>query len=431
MQDILTETNDAPLPTPQVAGADLQLGVSGVTYADLYRPERLRELAEIFYAEMEQADPAVHRQLIDYLAASGATLAGTKAESELLIAAAPHLSRFVARLFGVEGERAALIEVVRGQDAVFQFKNFVARRALKSFPAPQAITINAAETNDRLERLRRAAFRDTLADDRELGIARMTMRLLDWEKHLRLSGAGAGATGDIAQVVGKAREEFIEAERALASQMLSQSIEPNSRDDDQNISFVRSSLRLVEAWAAAHASQPDARVTVRGWVSFRFPHSLDYENLVQIERPCADVPELMRGLDENLRRRDGFQLTDSRATGREVLDEVNYCLYCHERDKDSCAKGLRDKDGAIKRNPLDILLEGCPLDEKISEMHLLQKRGDALAALALVMIDNPLCPGTGHRICNDCMKACIFQKQEPVNIPQAETGVLTDVLKMP
>ena len=31
-------------------------------------------------------------------------------------------------------------------------------------------------------------------------------------------------------------------------------------------------------------------------------------------------------------------------------------------------------------------------------------------------------PGTGHRICNDCMKACIFQKQEPVNIPQIETG---------
>ena len=47
------------------------------------------------------------------------------------------------------------------------------------------------------------------------------------------------------------------------------------------------------------------------------------------------------------------------------------------------------------------------------------------------MIDNPMCPGTGHRICNDCMKACIYQKQEPVNIPQIETGVLTDVLKLP
>jgi NAD(P)H-flavin reductase/NADPH-dependent glutamate synthase beta subunit-like oxidoreductase len=29
------------------------------------------------------------------------------------------------------------------------------------------------------------------------------------------------------------------------------------------------------------------------------------------------------------------------------------------------------------------------------------------------------------------MKGCIFQKQEPVNIPQAETGILTDVLSLP
>ena len=82
-------------------------------------------------------------------------------------------------------------------------------------------------------------------------------------------------------------------------------------------------------------------------------------------------------------------------------------------------------------NPLGIELGGCPLDEKISEMHMLRKAGDAIGALALVMLDNPMCPGTGHRICNDCMKSCIYQKQEPVNIPQIETGVLTDVLQMP
>ena len=64
-------------------------------------------------------------------------------------------------------------------------------------------------------------------------------------------------------------------------------------------------------------------------------------------------------------------------------------------------------------------------------MHLLRKRGDAIGALALVMIDNPMCPGTGHRICNDCMKACIYQKQDPVDIPQVETGTLTDVLELP
>src|SRR6185295_3853374 len=50
--------------------------------------------------------------------------------------------------------------------------------------------------------------------------------------------------------------------------------------------------------------------------------------------------------------------------------------------------------------------------------------------LALVCIDNPMAPGTGHRICNDCMKACVYQKQDPVNIPQIETRVLTDVLRM-
>src|SRR4029077_8499233 len=33
--------------------------------------------------------------------------------------------------------------------------------------------------------------------------------------------------------------------------------------------------------------------------------------------------------------------------------------------------------------------------------------------------------------CNDCMKSCIFQKQDPVNIPQAETGILTDMLRLP
>ncbi len=114
-----------------------------------------------------------------------------------------------------------------------------------------------------------------------------------------------------------------------------------------------------------------------------------------------------------------------------MLSEIHYCVLCHERDKDSCSKGLRDKEGRITDNPLGIPLPGCPLDQKISEEHMVRKAGDAIGALAIIAIDNPMCPGTGHRICNDCMKACIYQKQEPVNIPQVETGTLTDVLGMP
>ncbi|MCY3669590.1 MAG: FAD-dependent oxidoreductase, partial [Alphaproteobacteria bacterium] len=76
-------------------------------------------------------------------------------------------------------------------------------------------------------------------------------------------------------------------------------------------------------------------------------------------------------------------------------------------------------------------LAGCPLEEKISEMQLLKTEGWALGALATVCIDNPLCAATGHRICNDCMKSCIYQKQDPVDIPQVETRVLKDVLDLP
>jgi len=38
---------------------------------------------------------------------------------------------------------------------------------------------------------------------------------------------------------------------------------------------------------------------------------------------------------------------------------------------------------------------------------------------------------TGHRICNDCQKACIFQKQEPVDVPHIESQILQDVLALP
>ena len=61
-------------------------------------------------------------------------------------------------------------------------------------------------------------------------------------------------------------------------------------------------------------------------------------------------------------------------------------------------------------------------------MNLVKARGNSLGALAIVVVDNPICAATGHRICNDCMKACIYQRQEPVDIPQIETRTLKDVL---
>ena len=114
-----------------------------------------------------------------------------------------------------------------------------------------------------------------------------------------------------------------------------------------------------------------------------------------------------------------------------ALDQANYCIKCHNQGKDSCSTGLKEKDGSFKSSAFGITLAGCPLEEKISEMNLVKQEGNTVGALAIVTIDNPMAAGTGHRICNDCMKSCIFQKQDPVDIPQVETRALKDVLELP
>ncbi|MHB1371028.1 MAG: FAD-dependent oxidoreductase, partial [Pseudomonadaceae bacterium] len=103
--------------------------------------------------------------------------------------------------------------------------------------------------------------------------------------------------------------------------------------------------------------------------------------------------------------------------------------YCHDHSGDFCSRGFPAKEGeGFRANPLDVPLSGCPLEERISEAHVLKRDGYTLGALAMIMLDNPLLPATGHRICNDCMKSCIYQKQDAVNIPEIETRILTDVL---
>src|SRR3712207_2561661 len=58
----------------------------------------------------------------------------------------------------------------------------------KSFPAEKVAGLDLGAADADLEELRRAAFADTLGDDRELGVARMTVRLLEWEKNYPKEG---------------------------------------------------------------------------------------------------------------------------------------------------------------------------------------------------------------------------------------------------
>ncbi len=134
--------------------------------------------------------------------------------------------------------------------------------------------------------------------------------------------------------------------------------------------------------------------------------------------------------------RQAFSLTDNGTNLFGGLDEANYCIHCHNQGKDSCSKGLQEKISSsenieYKKSTFGIKLAGCPLEEKISEFHAAKTQGFAVSALAIICIDNPMAAATGHRICNDCMKACIYQKQTPVDIPQAETQTLKSVLNLP
>ncbi len=165
-------------------------------------------------------------------------------------------------------------------------------------------------------------------------------------------------------------------------------------------------------------------------VLFKTPQKLDFDHLIHgLVQDSSGKWHL-----NDLRERKGFALTDTGVNREQALDQANYCIWCHKQGKDSCSKGLKSKipeTGRFQKNYFGTNLTGCPLEEKISEMNKLKSEGCSLGALATAIIDNPMVAGTGHRICNDCMKSCIYQKQEPVNIPGIETQILNDILGLP
>ncbi|QEX19523.1 hypothetical protein FRZ44_48370 [Hypericibacter terrae] len=335
-------------------------------FEDLYRPEGLARIDRLF---LESLDADLRAQLEAGRAAPASVVA--KAESELLLAVAPHLEDFLAKLFGIEAEVRALAARHNKLAPLFTCKRlFVQRRALKGAKPEELASLDA----------------DALLT--ELGLA------ISPFDELAFANAVQGWQADEAANAGKLEKAARYAAWAT----------------------------LTEAGKARH----------RKGVLFKQPRKLDHLNLVPLhvaEHHPAHALEL--GAAGHHRHREGFALTDKGTDLTGALDQANYCIFCHNQGKDSCSKGLKEKDGTFKKSPFSVTLAGCPLEEKISEMHTLKADGVALGALAMAVTDNPMIAGTGHRICNDCMKACIYQKQEPVDIPQVETRTLKDVLDLP
>lgn len=178
-------------------------------------------------------------------------------------------------------------------------------------------------------------------------------------------------------------------------------------------------------WALTH---PEGQKKHQEGLLFKLPSQWDFSRLIEV---VQEDQGLTVARDQK-RERTGFHHTDPGVSRAQALDQAHYCIKCHPQGKDSCAKGLYEKASPrIHENPLGNKLSGCPLQQKISEMNELKSQGLSLAAFAMILVDNPLVAATGHRICNDCVKACIFQKQTPVEVPSIETQILEEILALP
>lgn len=289
--------------------------------------------------------------------------------SNLILALAPYMEDFIAELFKIQKEVADLQKSHDALAPVFYVKRqFVQRTAVKKYPLNQAMTFDGFDLQERLK--------PWLTAFDELSIA-------------------------------KSVQEWLQDESAFQ--------EP---------------LDLVAQYAAWATLTRAGQQAYPHGVLFRLPKKLDFQHLIELEKE-NDCWQLS---PEHQRLRDGFALTDPGLSRLQAMDQAHYCIFCSHQGKDSCSKGLKPKGESqdkFQKNGFGTSLTGCPLEEKISEMNETKAKGLSIGALSIITIDNPLVAATGHRICNDCMKACIYQKQEPVNIPGVETQILQDVLDLP
>jgi NADPH-dependent glutamate synthase beta subunit-like oxidoreductase/NAD(P)H-flavin reductase len=348
----------------------------GLSFDDLYDREGLGRVDAAFVAWLKDASVDAHARLMAARVSPDGLAA--KDESNLLIELARPLEDFIGALFGISAEASALRERDARFAPLYDCKRlFVQRYVTRAIKADAAAALDGA------------------AVTAAVGVPVALAGLEEWELAFALA----------------VREE-LGADFKVDK--------PTPRVE---------ALARYAAWAL-HSAEGKARH--REGPLFKVPHKLDFEHLVPVETEVVDGVTKLKLPRALLRHREGFALTDAGFDPVRALDHANYCIWCHNQGKDSCSRGLKDrKTGLFQKSPFGVTLAGCPLEEKISEMNLLKSEGFSIGAVAMAAVDNPLMAATGHRICNDCMKACIYQKQEPVDIPQIETRALKDVLSLP
>src|SRR6185503_5297248 len=132
---------------------ELRLGIPGFSHPDLFNPDRLKDLHNVFDTELAAANPELFASWDAYRKNPGQPKTPVEI-SALLVGVADHVSRFIVRLFGIADETATLARATADQNPVFRFKvDFVRRRVL---PALKKIVVPAdpAELDAKVAALR-------------------------------------------------------------------------------------------------------------------------------------------------------------------------------------------------------------------------------------------------------------------------------------
>lgn len=382
-------------------------------FYDLYSHEGLQKVEEKFHEFFAEKDAKNYREFLELKnnflsrniaksssesAESCATKASTafskKQESEILIEAARAVEDFLVHLFNIEKENSALKkEHTDLQKIYFVKREFVQRIVAKKFKETPA----------------------------EADVSRISKEI-NVDENLRNDDNSKKKNNN----QDEQKNNITSLEKNFAQKIFSLLEKEKTFNEAEQKEY--ESLILYAAWALYSV---EGKKLHEDGALFKLPQKTDHQKLFGFEKE-GDGAYYIKHADNH--QRDGFNLTDKGFSLNQTLAEVHYCIFCHNQEKDSCRTGIKEKSelsSFFKSDPLGLELHGCPLDQKISEMNLLKGRGFSLASLAIAALDNPLLAGTGHRICNDCMKSCIFQKQDPVNIPQIESENLRDILKLP
>ena len=260
----------------------LQVGF-GFRFGELFDPLRLADLTRTFDEWFERREPKAHARLMAYRKAGGKV--PPKELSETLVNAAPHVSEFVAMLFGIENERERLRLAHRREERILEWKREVIKRRVLKRAADSTALATA-----------RPAFLAVLL---ALGVegGERADELLCVEALLPLFGS-LDRLQRVSLKGTPTSEDFARADRVRMLAGKARIALPPLGSEDQEkggagvvAAFLAPVERYLQLWIRDHEEHAGKGGEPHPWVSLRLPRKLEYEHLVELRRPDPGCPE--------------------------------------------------------------------------------------------------------------------------------------------